>query len=176
MKHNFQKSFTLIEILVYIFILTIIIFVISSFVIWGIRVNTKAKVMREVMDNSRRAMEIMTYEIRESGNVYDPTSSFSFNPGQLSLITTKYLLTDENSAYVDFFICDSRLCLKKEGQNPIVLTSDQIEIENLVFSKIVTGNNASVQIDLKVKYKDTTGKPEYRASVNLRSVASLRSY
>ena len=58
---SFKKGvgFTLMEILVYIGVLGIVIVTISSFLIWSIHSNTKAKVMRETLDNTRRAMEIM---------------------------------------------------------------------------------------------------------------------
>ena len=82
-----KKSFTLIEVLIYIAVLAIIVSVASSFFLWVIRANTKTKAMREVLDNTRRAMEIMTYEIKEAESIYVPTSTFDSHPGQLSLET-----------------------------------------------------------------------------------------
>ena len=172
----FQKSFTLIEILVYIAVLSIVIVTIVSFVLWSVRSNTKAKVMREVLDNARRAMEIMTYEIKEAESIYSPTSIFDSQPGQLSLETSKYLPEGERTSYIDFYLCNNRLCFKKESQDSIVLTTDNVEVSNLVFTKIITGDTPSIQIDLKIDYENPANRPEYQASVNLRSTASLRSY
>ncbi len=56
------------------------------------------------------------------------------------------------------------------------LTSERTEVKNLIFTKIISEEVPSIQIDLKVDYKNTTGRPEYQASVALQSVASLRSY
>ena len=175
-KFKMTRGFTLVEVLVYISILVIVVVVISAFLIWAIKTNAKAQVMRETLDNSRRAMEIMVYEIKEAENIYNPTTAFDSHPGQLSLITKKHLPTGESLTYIDFYVFDDRLCLKKESQDPICLTSDRVEVKNLVFSQIITNQIPSVQIDLQVDYKDTTGRAEYQASVNLRSVASLRSY
>ena len=173
---NLPVGFTLIEILIYIAVLVIIITVVSSFFLWDIRSNTKTKVMRETLDNNRRAMEIITRETKEAMSIYAETSTFNSHPGQLSLETTKYLPEGESTAYVDFYLCGTQLCFKKESQDPIALTSDKVEVSNLVFSRVITGEIPSVQVSLKVDYKDLTGRSEYQASVNLISTISLRSY
>ncbi len=167
-----EKSFTLMEILVYIGVLGIVILTVSSFLIWSIHSNTKTKVMRETLDNGRRAMEIMSYEIRESRSIYTPTT----NSNQLSLETTHYLPEGEKTTFIDFYLCNSNLCLKKESQNPISLTSDKIEVTNLIFTQVITGTIPSIQVDFKVDYKNPSNRPEYQASADLTSTISLRSY
>ena len=177
---NNQKSFTLIEILVYIAVLAIITVAISSFFLWFIHSNTKARAMRETLDNTRRAMEIMTYETKEAKSIYTPTTTST----QLSLETTKYLPEEEKTTYIDFYLCGTQLCFKREpassiatSSKPVALTSNKVEVKNLVFSQIATtSTNPSVQINLKISYKNPADRPEYRASVNLISTASLRSY
>jgi len=173
MKFRFSNlSFTLVEILVYIGVLVIILVAISSFLIWAIHSNTKTKVMRETLDNARRAMEIMNYEIREAKSIYTPTTIST----QLSLETIHYLPEGEKTSFIDFYLCGTQLCLKKESQNPIALTSDKLEVNNLIFSQVITGQIPSIQIDFKIDYKNPANRPEYEASVNLKSAISLRSY
>lgn len=170
---NWQKSFTLMEILVYIAVLAIIVLAVSSFFLWASRSNIKTKAMRETLDNARRAMEQMTYEIKEAKSLYAPTTTST----QLSLETIHYLPEGETSTYIDFYLCEKRLCLKKEFQSPIALTSDRVEVKNLEFSQISTTSTLpSIQINLKVDYKNPQNRPELQASVNLKSTASLRNY
>lgn len=177
---NNQKSFTLIEILVYIAVLAIITVAISSFFLWFIHSNTKTRAMRETLDNARRAMEIMTYEIKEAKSIYTPTTVST----QLSLESTKHLPEEEKTTYVDFYLCGTQLCFRKEpssfiatSSKPIALTSNSVEVKNLIFSEIATtSTKPSVQINLKVDYKNPANRPEYQSSVNLTSTASLRSY
>ncbi|MDP2864354.1 MAG: prepilin-type N-terminal cleavage/methylation domain-containing protein [bacterium] len=169
-----QGSFTLVEILIYIAVLVIIVLVVSAFLTWSIRSNTKARAMREVSDNARRVIEIMSYEVRGAKSIYTPTSTST----QLSLETTHYLPLGETSTYIDFFLCGDAstiLCLKKESQNSIALTSDRIEVNNLEFILIAT-TTPSVQINLGINYKNPQNRPEYQASIELRSTVSLRSY
>ena len=54
-------------------------------------------------------MDIMVREIKEAKSVYTPTT----NSSQLSLETINYLPVDEENTYIDFFLCGSSLCLKK---------------------------------------------------------------
>jgi len=171
-SYFFKKGFTLMEVLVYVGILSIIIVAVISFVVWAMRSDFKARVARETLNNAQRAIKVMVHEIKEAQSVYDPASDSS----QLSLETTKYSADGEETSYIDFFLCGTRLCFKKEGQNPIALTSDNIEITNLDFNYIILGSASSVQINLEANYKNPFNRADRNYLVNLTSTASLRSY
>ena len=173
---NQQKSFTLTEILIYIAVLSIVTLAASSFFLWISRSNVKARAMREVTANGERVIQMITAEIKEAENIYTPTSVFNSHPGQLSLKTKKYLPEGETTSYLDFYLCDAQLCFKKESQNPIALTSERVEVNNLVFNQIITSGVPSIQINLKIDYKSPANKPEYQASFDTISTVSLRSY
>lgn len=166
-------GFSLIELLIYISVLTLIILAAGSLFLSASRSSRKAKAARETIDNARRVIEVMTHEIREAKSIYTPTSVLSFGDGQLSLETTKYCPEGEVSTYIDFYICEQRLCLKKESQNPIALTSDRVEIEHLKFYRVAT---SSIQISLKINYKSLSTRPEDHFSINTTSTVSLRVY
>ncbi len=170
MRNIRLKGFSLIEILVYMAIFAVVFLAISSFLIWIIKGNIKNKVMREVLDNGRRAMEMMTYEIKEAKGVYSSTTILN----QLSLEIKKYLAEGEYTSYIDFYICDKQICLKKESQDSIAITSDRVEVDNLSFT-LIGEKQSSVQINLKISFKNPTDRPEYRASIDLTSTASLRN-
>lgn len=175
MKKN-GNGFTLIEILVYIAVSSIIMLAISSFFLWTNRSNAKIKTSREVLTNSKRAMEIMIYEIKHAERIYAPTSVFSSSTGQLSLETKNYSREGETTSYIDFFICQEQLCLKKENQEPIILTSEKVKIDSLNFFQLSSTSTASVQINLEISYIAPSNKPEYQASLNTTSTVSLRTY
>lgn len=158
-------GFTLVEILVYIAVLSIVILAISSFLLWSIQSNNKAKVMRETLDNARRAMEIMTYEIKGAKSI-SPTS------------TATYLsLEKKDGSYIDVYLDETTLYRKEESKDPIALTSNKVEVNNLEFTYIATATTTpSVQISLTVNYKNPANRPEYQAAVNLKSTTSLRTY
>jgi type II secretory pathway pseudopilin PulG len=167
-----KNSFTLIEMLVYIAVLGILMVVLSSFLIWVNDSNVKAKVMRETLEDASRTMEFMVREIKDASSIYTPTT----NSSQLSLETTKYLPTGERVTYIDFFLCGTQVCFKKEGQAPVALTKDKIEVNSLTFTEVTSGDIPSVQIVLGAKYKNPQNRLEYQSIVTLTSTASLRAY
>lgn len=166
-----QSGFTLTEALVYIAILSVLILTIVSFVFWSVRLGSKSRARRVVLDSAKRAMETMVREVRVADGLY--TSATTSN--QLSLKTKEYLPDGETVTYIDFYLCDERLCLKKESQLPIALTSDRTEITSLTFSQVGT-DFLSIQIDLRMGYKNPSGRLEHQASIHLTSTVSLRSY
>lgn len=166
------EGFTIVEVLVSVGIISIVLLAIISFVLWMNYYNAKTRADREASENARRALSILVHEIREAKSIYAPTTTSS----QLSLETTKYLPTGENYSFIDFFICDSALCMKKESNNPLLLTSDSVEVSSLQFSQILNGNTPSIQIDLTISYKNPNSASGNYSSASLTSTARLRSY
>lgn len=167
-----KKGFTLLEILVYLAVALIIISVIVSFVLWIISSSNKNRIVRDTMFVAKRAMQIMTHEIKEADSVYTPTTTND----QLSLETKKYLPDQEKSSYIDFYICEEALCMKKEAQNPIIITPDNVRVSNLTFKYILSGGSQSIGINMTIDYQNNSGRPEYETSINLESSMSLRLY
>lgn len=161
----------MLEIIIYIAILSLVLSLVSSLMFYFTQANAQTRGDREVVENARGALEIMTYEVTGAQSVYAPTTTLN----QLSLETARYLPAGETTSYIDFFICEStRLCMKKESQNPIFLTSDSVQVSSLVFTQISTNTFASVKISITVNYKNKINGQQ--PSATLTSTASLRSY
>ena len=167
-----NKAFTLTEVLVYISVAFVVISAIVGFVFWLVNSNHKNRIARETANSAKRAMEIMDFEIKNAKAVYAPTTLAN----QLSLESVRYLPEGEISSYVDFYLCGIQLCLKKESQDPIVLTPESLGVSNLNFTYIKNGSFESVKINLTLDYKNPSGRPEYNFSYTLNSAVSLRSY
>jgi len=168
-----SQGFTLIELLVYVVVLSVVVIIIMNIFLWVVRSNTKTRVIRETTDNVRIALDTMGLEIRQASSLYTPTMTAS---SQLSLVTTGNLPVDETSTYVDFFLCGTRLCIKRESQNPSAVTSDNVEVVNLDFSEVTTASTQSVYIAIQVDYKNPNNKEELEASFTATSTTSMRSY
>ena len=170
-----KKGFTLIEMLIYIGILTIIILFTIYFVSWGIKMSAKSKASQEVLENAKFAMEKIIFEIRSAKEIYTPTSVFDAHPGQLSLKTQQNLPEGENATYADFYLENEKIYLKRESQNPQALTSERVKVTNLVFRHLNSAfSTSSIQAELKIEYKTSSKKPEWQAQTFLISTATLR--
>ncbi len=169
-----KRGFTLIELLIYIATVVFIIGAVGSLLIWSIRLQTKAKIQEELIRNGDRAMSVMLRTTQEAQAIYTPTGLLNSPAGQLSLQMRPSAQGEEYS-YIDFFLCEARVCFKKEGQEPIVLTTENIEINNLTFLLIGSGDFPSLQITLGMRYKSDAARPEYKAFLTLQSSASVRA-
>jgi prepilin-type N-terminal cleavage/methylation domain-containing protein len=166
-----ERGFTVIELLVSVGILSIMLVLLLGFVFGIVNSNDKTKADRYAVNNARRAMDVMTYEIKHATSVYTPTTT----QNQLSLETTNYLPEYETTSYVDFFLCGTSLCMKKESQDPIAITSDTVEISDVTFTQLTNGSYPSVNIAMTVQYG--SGADQFHtSSITLNSTASLRNY
>lgn len=159
-----NRGLGLVELLMYFAVFVIIITVVISFTFYLVNFNNKARAMRQGADSANKIMKIITSEIKEADAIYLPTTS----PNQLSLKTIRYVAENESESYIDFYLCGSNICLKREFQEPVSLTSENIEVSGLQFSYLLNGTTPSVQIDLAINCGSV--------SVNLISTASLRKY
>ena len=165
-----RKGFTLLELVIYIAVLSLVLLLASSFVFYFAKSNYQSAGDREVLDNARRVLEIMAYEVSGATGVYTPTTSAT----QLSLETSRYVPKGESTTYLDFFICQTRICEKKDSQNPIYLASDSVSVTSLVFNRISINGATSIKMTVTLRYKNTFNGSQ--PSVTLTSTAALRSY
>jgi len=163
-----KKGFTLIELLIYAAAFVVVITLLTSFVFNLIKAQAKIRISKEVIDNSQRAMDIMLWEIRHAQDIYTPTSFFDSHPGQLSLKTKQNTPLGEETTYLDFYLdINNRLCLKRESNEAIPLTSEKVKINNLVFNYLTASSSQSIKIELSAVYN--------QATTTLISSASLRN-
>lgn len=172
-----KKGFTLIELVVYVAVLGTVLASMLTFLLWAVKSQTKTDAMRQVLFAGKRALEVLSHEIAGSKSVYTPTSVFAVSPGQLSLQTGVYVPSGETYSYIDFYTCGEKLCMKRESQEPLAITSDNVSLTNLTFSHVVTGQSrSSLQIILTLAARTSSQNPEYQASVTLTDTITLRSY
>ena len=170
-----KKGFTLIELLVYIAVLSFVATFLSVFVLNLIGTQTKIRIGNETLENSQRAMEIMLWEIKHAQSIYVSTSNFGAHPGRLSVKTGLNAPEGEETTYVDFYLDENnRLCLKREGTEAEAITSENIKINNLVFSHLKNGDSELIQINLSSTYNQPV-KEIYSPHVNLISSAAPRN-
>lgn len=161
---NRRGGYTLIEILLYTALVGIVSVIIIEVVMIISKTNAKITVLTEASYNASDIIERISYEARNSKYIYRPASNFrnyNFNAAkgdQLSLATTQTVLTGENIGYVDFYIENNAVFFKKDGSNPVALSSPDMIIEsiNFYYYKNSSGNRQreSVTIDLAVKPKN----------------------
>ena len=166
-----KNGFTIVEVIAYVAVLGIIGTSFSAVFLWGVKTYTKSQVIQETTWNARRAMDAIVQEVREAESIYSSTTLAS----QLSLETSKYTPSGHATSFLDFFLCEEKLCVKRESQDPVVLTSDNVRVTLLSFQEVRSSlATPSLRVTLRVEYKNPNNRPELISSLELSSVASLR--
>ena len=160
------------EMVVYVAILSLIIAVVLGLLLWVLRVQIRIAAEKELVESTQAALTILKNEIGESESLYTLTTTSS----QISLATRRNPPDGEDSTYVDFFLCGTRLCIKRESQNPLALTSENILIQNLAFEHIQTGSVSSIQIMFDAVYNNPSNRSELEVEMNIQTTVSQRSY
>lgn len=160
-----RGGYTLIEMLLYTALVGILSVVIIEVVMIISKTNSKITAMTEANYNASDILERIAYEARNSEYVYLPASNFrnyNFNSAkgdQLSLATAQNILAGENIGYVDFYVENNAVFLKKDGSVPVALNSPGISVDaiNFYYYKNSSGDRQreSITIDLAVKPKNS---------------------
>ena len=172
-----SSGFTLIELIIYSALLVIISGAIIGFFVQLVDVVDTSRRGRESIDNAKRVLDLINQEVRHADSVYTPTSVAGASPGQLGLETTRDLPTDEENTYVDFYIDDEGLYVRRESQNAELVTSEKVRVSNLVFTILQDANGRQmVRTQVTIEYKDPKPGSGGSNSVSLVSTAATKSY
>lgn len=170
---KFSRGFTMVEILAYIAIVGTLMAIISVFLLESLKLYARSRALRETFYNGKIALDAISNEIKLAKSIYTPSTSSS----QLSLELAGTPETGEAVSFVDFFLCQSALCVKREGTAAVPVTSDTVEVTSLLVQPVgVAGVVSSAHIDVQLRYKNPQNKPELDSSVLMSTVAAIRSY
>ncbi|MDA2936200.1 type II secretion system GspH family protein [Patescibacteria group bacterium AH-259-L05] len=172
-RYSLRSGFTLIETLVYVAIIGIVI---VSFVTFSISISNsrnKAYVTTEVQENARIALEVIRQRIHAANNVTIGSSTFDTDPGILSLQVAD---TSRNPTIIDLTADDGSLRITEGVNSPVIITSDEVRVVNLVFTNLTSPNisRENIRIEITVDYNTTGGDVEYNYSYSLQTAVSLR--
>lgn len=159
----------MLELIIYILVVSIILTAITMYAIDVIGAQTKAKSYQEVQYNARFAVRRIVNEIRRADDLNDGSSTFDTHPGVLSI--------GNNDASKDptvFDIASNRLRMT-QGGTPYFLSSDKVEITNLVFEDLSVANRTkNIKISLTVAHRNPEGREEFDAEFAITSTAVIR--
>lgn len=104
-----------------------------SFSVWMLRMQGSVESQNRALLEGERAMTAISREIRGALDVYESTSVLEMSPGQISLKTTRSVPEGDPFTYVDVYLCQSKVCVKREGQDPVAVSSQDATVEHLEF-------------------------------------------
>ena len=148
-KHNKRpQGFSLVEMIIYIFILTLLLFVIVN-LLSSISDTRRAINVGRSLDNSMVfATERLTREIRNAISVDTTESVLNINPGKLVLNSTD---SGGLPRTLEFFVSDGVLRMKENNIDIGPITQQDARVTNLIFRHLTTPNSSAVKMEMEIE-------------------------
>jgi prepilin-type N-terminal cleavage/methylation domain-containing protein len=162
-----KRAFTLIELLIYIAILSLVLVSITGFFLNIISGDIKESSYQEVQQNGRFAMAKITQEIKKAIGINIPVLGSSSSSLSLVMATPGLNPTI-------FDISGGKLRITQGSSAPVELTTDQVIVNNLQFTNLsYVGTPGTIRVEMTVNNLNPANKSEYHASLDLKTSTSL---
>jgi Tfp pilus assembly protein PilW len=160
-------GFTLIELVIYIAILSLVLVSITGFFLNTTAGNMKESSYQEVQQNGRFVMTKITQETKKAIGINSPAAGSSNN--SLSLV-----MSDQNLNPTIFDLSGGKIRITQGSSAPIELTTDQVVVNSLQFTNLsYSGTPGTVRAEINMEYLNPANKIEYQASLDLKTTVSL---
>lgn len=177
MRHIAHKSarfsgISMLELVIYLGMLGVFTVFIVATLMKIVRTYDRVRAQREVVSNGRLVTEAMIQQIGSAQAIYEPTSVFGSNTGQLSIVTPVSPSAEEIVNRVDFWLDNGRVWMRKEGSATTSITSPSVRVNQLRFDQVSQGlGREAVLLTLQM-----TGfaDPQFVASSTIHAAAALR--
>jgi len=164
-KYFYQSGSSLIEMLIYIAIVSVFLITLINFSWDVIYSKVKNTTIGETTDNTHIIIEKIGLTTRNADSIDAPTS------GQTS---QTLVLNNPNGSQTTFDLSDGRLRIN-EGTGYFYLTSSKVNITNLEFINLSqTGTKGNIRIKMTISHNNPENKQEYNAIQNIDTSFSLR--
>lgn len=170
MTKNFSKKingFTLIEFLIYFFILGIILVVTGATMFNIISSKVKLETVQETTQNARTAMELIADRVRNAQSMSDPAGGAT---GSTLVLT----MEDAAKNPTVFDVVSGVLQITEGSSSPVAITSEQVQATFSVTNVSYPDAPGSVRVMLTIASSDVTGRREYTSTENFYTTVTIR--
>ena len=142
-------GFTLVEMILYIVIVGVILSILALFLLQMLNARTKTYAISEVIASAYLMEERLSEAVRHASSIQVEESIFASDPGVLSLN-----MIDPDRTPVVFSLTqdNGQFQVAEAGFNPVVLSPQDIQITNLVFTNLTTeADTGIIRVEFTVK-------------------------
>ncbi len=163
-----QNGFTLIELILYIGLASIILLTTSAFLGTLLESRIKNTTVAEVEGQGVQVMQIMTQTVRNSENINSPSTGASSPTLSLNVI-------DSGNDPTIFDLSAGTIRIK-EGSDPVIsLTNSRVQVSNLVFRNLSRASTpGTIEVRFTISHINPENKNVYNYSKTFIGVASVR--
>lgn len=143
-----SSGFSLIETLVYIFIMTLLLSALSGALLSLTASYSALRSGEAVGEAALVSLEQMTREVRGANGVLGEASALGSSPGRLTL---NYWDELDNASTTEFYLNGSTLWMKRDGVSVGPLSSTAVRVSNLTFRLVSGANSKAVKIEMALE-------------------------
>lgn len=163
-----KKGFTLIEMILYLAVLSIVLLAFSAFIFMSYTSRIKSTVVAEVEQQGNQTMNIITNNIRGAVSITSPASGSS----AASLTLAEYVGANSPTT----FALSGNTITMTEGANPAVsITSNRVVASSLSFQNLSRASTPGiVRVSFTLTHVNPSNRGEYIYAKTFVGTASLR--
>jgi len=159
-----QKGFTLIEVIIYISISSVLLIVVLSFIRNFLIVRNKITIKSKVQQNARYAMARMVKEVRYADDLEVVDQN-----------TLRLYVGDSERNPIYFDLQDGVLYIKEGLGEFVAITGNDVKVGDVLFEDRTTPNSADiVKITLTISNLETSKSPDSQSTINLNTYVAKR--
>lgn len=144
-KKYFHKGFSLIEMVIYACVLSVLTIVAVNAVFFSVRSFAEFRVSRDLNSSATSLLERMTREIRAAHGIDGVQSALGSNPGRLTLLTKDSVGDD---IIVEFYAENGAFKIKEGGVAMGALTSNGTALTNFVVRSFSNSNSTAIKAEI----------------------------
>ena len=160
----------IVEMILYVALVGIIAVILVNFLIGASYLAHQIQAEREVLTNARAISETMRRAVSEADRIYAPTSRFDVTLGQLSLRTPEGADTNHVTRFLDFWVDNGILKMRREGESgDIPLSGPRVRVTQFTIERMIQDlNTETLRITISITH--TTPKNPPDATLTIASV------
>ncbi|PIQ66595.1 MAG: hypothetical protein COV96_00630 [Candidatus Zambryskibacteria bacterium CG11_big_fil_rev_8_21_14_0_20_42_18] len=148
-----SRGFSLVEMIIYMFILVLMLAVIMNIIISVISSGRIIKALRNIENSTLISLERITRETRQAQSVNTDSSILGTNPGELVL---QGVDADGNPRTVKFYLSSGVLMLSENGVDVGALTKSDASVSSLVFKRFSGANSEGIRTEIAIESGTST--------------------
>lgn len=147
MRSHSSRGYTLVEMLVYVAILSFLMVVLIGSIVVIINSFTRVRVVRAVAEVGGGALERIVREIRQASAITTAGSAFDSSPGVLQLATTD---SNGDDTAIVFALSGNDLTIQEGVNATSTLLGGPVYVSSLIFRQLSTTTASGVKIELSL--------------------------
>lgn len=167
--HHIRKGFTLVEMVLYVSLCSIILLSLSTFLSFLLESRVRSQSISEVNQQGLQVMSLITQTIRNGRSIQTP--AIGVTAPTLSITTANPLLNP-----TVFLLSSTTLSIQEAGKQAIPLTNSRVQVSALVFQNISSSSSTEkiIRISFTLDSRNPQGRNEYAFTKTFIGSATLR--